>query len=113
VPEVAYITYYLKERHTFGDFKIQILDSTNQLVTIVPAGTRREPGCWPMRLKPPKVACGEERMLEQIGEYYGEISSYGGPPDRVSAEPGQNVGRRGGSGGEVLRWGVRKTPDWI
>jgi hypothetical protein len=43
-PESAFITYYLKERHTFGDFKIQIFDSNNQLVTTLSAGTRRGTG---------------------------------------------------------------------
>ena len=56
-PEAAFITYYLKERHTFGDFKIQIFDSQNQLVTTLSAGTRRGINRvpWPMRMKPPKV----------------------------------------------------------
>ena len=56
-PEVAYITYYLKERHTFGDFKIQIYDNDNKLVSTLTAGTRRGINrvAWPMRLKPPKV----------------------------------------------------------
>ncbi len=56
-PESAFITYYLKERHTFGDFKIQIFDSQNQLVTTLSAGTRRGINRvpWPMRMKPPKV----------------------------------------------------------
>ena len=56
-PEVAFITYYMKERHTFGDFKIQVFDSSNQLITTLPAGTRRGINRveWPMRLKPPKV----------------------------------------------------------
>jgi photosystem II stability/assembly factor-like uncharacterized protein len=56
-PEVAYITYYLKERHTFGDFKIQIFDSENRLITAMAAGTRRGINRvpWAMRMKPPKV----------------------------------------------------------
>jgi len=56
-PEVAYITYYQKERHTFGDFKIQIYDSDNHLITTLSGGVRRGINRvpWPMRLKPPKV----------------------------------------------------------
>lgn len=56
-PEVAYITYYMKDRHVFGDFSIQILDSENRLVTTLPAGKRRGINRvgWAMRLKPPKV----------------------------------------------------------
>jgi len=56
-PEAAFITYYLKDRHTFGDFKIQIFDSENHLVTTLSAGTRRGINrvAWPMRMKPPKV----------------------------------------------------------
>ena len=59
-PEAAFITYYLKERHTFGDFKIQIFDSDNHLVTTLSAGTRRGINrvAWPMRMKPPKVPAG-------------------------------------------------------
>jgi photosystem II stability/assembly factor-like uncharacterized protein len=60
-PEAAFITYYLKERHTFGDFKIQIFDSENHLVTTLSAGTRRGINrvAWPMRMKPPKVPVGQ------------------------------------------------------
>ncbi len=56
-PEAAFITYYLRERHTFGDFKIQIFDSDNHLVNTLSAGTRRGINrvAWPMRMKPPKV----------------------------------------------------------
>jgi hypothetical protein len=56
-PEAAFITYYLKERHTFGDFKIQIFDSENHLISTLPGGTRRGINRvpWPMRMKPPKV----------------------------------------------------------
>jgi hypothetical protein len=59
-PEAAFITYYLKERHTFGDFKIQIYDSENHLVTTLSAGTRRGINrvAWPMRMKPPRVPSG-------------------------------------------------------
>ena len=56
-PEVAYVTYYMKERHVMGDFKIEIYDASNQLITTLPGGSRRGINRveWPMRLKPPKV----------------------------------------------------------
>ncbi|MEW6731748.1 MAG: glycosyl hydrolase, partial [Acidobacteriota bacterium] len=55
--EVAYITYYLKDRHVFGDFKIEIYDSDGKLITTLPAGKRRGINRveWFMRLKPPKT----------------------------------------------------------
>ena len=57
IPEVANITYYLKERHVFGDIKMEIYDSAGTLLTTLPAGKRRGINRveWAMRLKPPKV----------------------------------------------------------
>ncbi len=56
-PEAAYVTYYLKERHMLGDFRVQVYDAENNLVTTLPAGTRRGINRvpWPMRLRPPRV----------------------------------------------------------
>jgi len=56
--EVAWITYYLKERHVIGEFNIEIYDSQSGLVTKLAAGTRRGINrvAWPMRMKPPRVA---------------------------------------------------------
>jgi len=67
-PEVAYITYYLKDRHTFGDFKIQIFDNENHLVSTLPGGTRRGINRvpWPMRLKPPKVPTAQSREFGSL-----------------------------------------------
>lgn len=58
--EAAFITYYMKERHTFGDFNIEIRDSEGKLVTKLPAGRRRGINrvAWPMRLKAPRVPTG-------------------------------------------------------
>jgi photosystem II stability/assembly factor-like uncharacterized protein len=55
--EAATITYYLKKRHLFGDFKIEIHDAKGQLVSTLPAGKRRGINrvSWPMRLPPPKL----------------------------------------------------------
>lgn len=57
VPEVANITYYLKERHVFGDIKMEIYDADGKLLATLPAGKRRGINRvqWAMRLKPPKV----------------------------------------------------------
>jgi len=56
-PEVATITYYLKDRHIFGEMKIEIYDQQGNLITTLPAGKRRGINRvqWHMRLKPPKV----------------------------------------------------------
>ena len=72
LPEVAYITYYLKERHMVGDFLIQILDSTGQVITTLPAGRRRGINRvgWPMRLRPPRVPAA--RTLE-TGSLFGPV----------------------------------------
>lgn len=56
-PEAAVITYWLKKRHIFGDIKVNVYDTNDQLITSLPGGKR--PGInrveWPMRLKPPKL----------------------------------------------------------
>ena len=58
--EVAFITYYLKKRHMFGDLKLEISDSSKQLITTLSGGKRRGINRveWPMRLAPPKTAPG-------------------------------------------------------
>jgi hypothetical protein len=55
--EAAIITYYLKERHVFGDLKLEIYDAEGKLMTTLPGGKRRGINRvkWYMRLKPPKV----------------------------------------------------------
>jgi photosystem II stability/assembly factor-like uncharacterized protein len=56
-PEAATITYYLKERHVFGDMKIEIYNAEGKLMATLPAGKRRGLNRvqWFMRQKPPKV----------------------------------------------------------
>jgi len=56
-PESATITYYLKERHVFGDMKIEIYNAEGKLMTTLPAGKRKGLNRvqWFMRQKPPKV----------------------------------------------------------
>lgn len=53
----AYITYYQRSRHIFGDLKIEIFDADGKLVDTV-AGTKHRGlnrASWSMRLKPPLV----------------------------------------------------------
>ncbi|MFY9609687.1 MAG: glycosyl hydrolase [Blastocatellia bacterium] len=55
--EAATITYYLKERHVFGDMKIEIYNAEGKLMATLPAGKRKGINRvqWFMRQKPPKV----------------------------------------------------------
>ncbi len=53
----AFITYYQRGRHIFGDLKIEIFDANGKLVDTV-AGTKHRGlnrASWSMRLKPPLV----------------------------------------------------------
>jgi photosystem II stability/assembly factor-like uncharacterized protein len=56
-PEAASIFFYQKKRHIFGDLKIEVYDSDDELITTIPApkvrGLNRAE--WPMRLPPPKL----------------------------------------------------------
>jgi photosystem II stability/assembly factor-like uncharacterized protein len=58
--DVAYINYYLKRRHMFGDLNVEIYDVGKTLVGSVSGGKRRGINRveWPMRLKAPKTAPG-------------------------------------------------------
>jgi photosystem II stability/assembly factor-like uncharacterized protein len=55
--EAATITYYLKDRHVFGDLKIEIYNAEGKLMATLPAGKRKgiNRAQWFMRQKPPKV----------------------------------------------------------
>jgi len=55
--EAASIVYYLKRRHMFGDFRLEIYDAAGHLMATQPAGRRRGLNrvAWPMRLKPPRI----------------------------------------------------------
>lgn len=55
--EAATITYYLKDRHVFGDLKLEIYDPKGTLLKTLPATKRRGINRvqWHMRMKPPKV----------------------------------------------------------
>jgi hypothetical protein len=55
--EAASIVYYLKRRHVFGDFRLEMFDASGRLTATQPAGRRRGVNrvAWPMRLKAPRV----------------------------------------------------------
>ncbi len=56
-PRAAAIVYYLKKRHIFGDFNIEVYDSDGELLKTLPAGKIKGINRvdWPMRYPPPKV----------------------------------------------------------
>jgi photosystem II stability/assembly factor-like uncharacterized protein len=56
-PTDAFIDYYQKQRHIFGDLKIEILDQDGKLVDTVPGSKHRgvNRAKWSMRLKAPVV----------------------------------------------------------
>jgi hypothetical protein len=53
----AFIPYYQRSRHIFGDLKIEILDAQGKLVDEVPTSKHRgvSRATWSMHLKPPRV----------------------------------------------------------
>ena len=57
-PEGAVITYYLRERHTFGKLALDVLDPSGRIVKTLPPGTRQGINrvTWNMRLDPPRSA---------------------------------------------------------
>ena len=61
---VAYITYYMKKRHTFGKMTLQVFDKNGNLVKELPAGKSGGINLvrLPVRLKPPKAAPTNNRM---------------------------------------------------
>jgi photosystem II stability/assembly factor-like uncharacterized protein len=62
VSEVAFISYYLKRRHMFGDLKLEIHDAAGKLVATLPGGKRRGLNRveWPMRTTGPRIPPGAE-----------------------------------------------------
>jgi len=69
-PTGAFITYYQRSRHIFGDLKIEILDARGNLVDTVPASKHRgiSRAVWSMHLRPPKVPPAASAMF---GAAYG------------------------------------------
>ena len=56
-PSEAFIPYYQKGRHIFGDLTIEIFDEDGKLVDTIASSKRRgvNRAAWSMRLKPPRV----------------------------------------------------------
>ncbi|HWY56771.1 MAG TPA: hypothetical protein VNZ03_20055 [Terriglobales bacterium] len=56
-PTDAFIDYYQKRRHIFGDLKIEIFDQDGKLVDTIPGSKHRgvNRATWSMRLRPPVV----------------------------------------------------------
>jgi photosystem II stability/assembly factor-like uncharacterized protein len=56
-PTAAAIVYYMKKRHIFGDFNIEVYDADGELLRTLPAGKIKGINRvdWPMRYPPPKV----------------------------------------------------------
>ena len=67
-PDLSPIQYYLKDRVTAGEAKIDILDKDGKLVQTMPAGKRKglNKVYWNTRITPPKVAGGGSK-LDQSG----------------------------------------------
>lgn len=59
--EEAQVLYYLKDRVTSGEFKLEVFDKSGRSLGTIPSATKRK-GInkvgWSMRMKPPKVAKG-------------------------------------------------------
>lgn len=63
-PSIPPIKYYLKDRVTSGDVKLEIYDSTGKLVQSVPGGKRKGVNMisWNLSMKPPKIATGGTKI---------------------------------------------------
>ncbi len=57
LPETAFIAYYQRKRHIFGDLKVDVYDDKGTLLTSIQGDKRRGLNRleWPERAKPPKV----------------------------------------------------------
>jgi len=67
-PTDAFIDYYQKHRHIFGDLKIEILDQDGKLVDTIPGSKHRglNRATWSMRLKPPIVPPAASALFEAL-----------------------------------------------
>ena len=65
-PTDAFITYYQKRRHIFGDLKIEILDQDGKVLDTVSPTKHRglNRAAWSMRLKPPVVPPAASLLFE-------------------------------------------------
>jgi len=57
-PGGAFVNYYLKRRHIFGDFKLSVYDKDGKIIQELPASKSKgiNRAGWSMRYKPPKGA---------------------------------------------------------
>jgi photosystem II stability/assembly factor-like uncharacterized protein len=64
-PTDAFIPYYQRTRHIFGDLKIQIFDAQGKLVDTVASSKHRgvNRAAWSMHLKPPQVPPAASAMF--------------------------------------------------
>jgi photosystem II stability/assembly factor-like uncharacterized protein len=65
-PTDAFITYYQKRRHIFGDLKIEIFEQDGKLLDTVAGSKHRglNRATWGMRLKPPQVPPAAAALFE-------------------------------------------------
>jgi photosystem II stability/assembly factor-like uncharacterized protein len=63
-PSIPPIKYYLKDRVSKGDVKMEIYDAAGKLVQSVPGGKRKGINMveWNLSMKPPKVASGGTKL---------------------------------------------------
>ena len=65
-PVEAAINYYQRTRHIFGDLKIEIVDSNNNVVDTIASSKHRgvNRATWSMHLKPPRVPPAASAMFQ-------------------------------------------------
>ncbi len=63
-PAVPPIKYYLKERMSSGDVKVEIYDAAGMLIQSLPGGKRKGINMvsWNLCMKPPKIATGSVKL---------------------------------------------------
>ncbi len=63
-PSLPSIQYYIKERLSSGDVKVEVYDGAGKLVQSIPATKRKGINriYWNMRMKPPKTAAGGTKL---------------------------------------------------
>ena len=63
-PSIPPIKYYLKDRVSKGDVKMDIYDADGKLVQSIPAGKRKGVNMveWNLSMKPPKIATGGTKL---------------------------------------------------
>ena len=112
--ESAVITYYLKQRHLFGDLRVEVYDARGTLVSSLAGGKRRGINRvdWPMRWRAPRMAPGTgaipslfalmgPRVLE--GAYTVKLVRGSAGSPRPEAVEGRDSG--------VLETQIRLVPD--